>query len=278
MRSKAAKTFYFHADAHALGGFLETPSQQHIPLQSSLSLPSVGGHALVRTPAFNFEEIVSCRSAYTRVSGLQTGADGSSTTLITSVVEGLNILEVFTAERLVAQITVEHLTDGSFPRISFTGSTFEGFKVGGCDAQLSLNPTLAACGGAGFSGKLITYPLIRETGREQAAKLVEGIEHDESGESYRWLIERYGWMASAREIAADGFVLSSLVDSVDPAIPGRSFGHVIEVADFGTVFLGEVIAFPGSVQLTMVRAELGCAAKGRVSGPSAKVNGTMVPP
>jgi hypothetical protein len=163
MRSQAKKTFYFHADAHALGGFIESPTRQHIPLQASLSLPSVGGHAVNRSPAFNFEEIVSCRSAYTRVSGLQAGKDGSSTTLITSVVEGLNILEVFTAERLVAQITVEHPADRSLPRISFTGSTFEGLRIAGCEASLTLNASLTECGRTGFSRQSITYPLLRET-------------------------------------------------------------------------------------------------------------------
>jgi hypothetical protein len=232
----------------------------------------------MRTGAFNHEEIISCRSAYTRVSGQQTNSDGSSTTLITSVVEGLNIMEVFTVERLVAQITAEHTADGSFPRISFTGSHFEGLKIGGCDAALSMNASLTECSPTGFSGQPISYPLFRETGRKQAAKMIEGIKIDESGDSPQWLIERYGWMASDRDHSANGLVLCSLVDSVDPAIPGRSFGHVIEIPDFGTIFLGEVLAYPSSVRLSMIRAELGCATRGHISGGGAMVNGSTVPP
>ncbi len=277
MRSQVKKTFYFHADAHALGGVIESPFHQHIPLQACLSLPAVGGHAVMRTGAFNHEEIISCRSAYTRVSGQQTNSDGSSTTLITSVVEGLNIMEVFTVERLVAQITAEHTADGSFPRISFTGSHFEGLKIGGCDAALSLSASLTECSPTGFSRQPIAYPLFRETGRQQAAKLIEGIKIDESGDSPRWLIERYGWMADHNP-AANGLVLCSLVDSVDPAIPGRSFGHVVEVPDFGTIFLGEVLAYPSSVRLSMIRAELGCATRAQMSMGSVMVNGGTVPP
>ena len=37
-------------------------------------------------------------------------------TLVTSVVEGLNILEIVKAERIVAQISVEYPADGGFPR------------------------------------------------------------------------------------------------------------------------------------------------------------------
>ncbi len=71
MRSNVKKAFYFHADANSLGGFIEKPFQKVIPSQASASLPAVGGHVTTRTEAFNFEEIVSCRSAYTRVSGSQ---------------------------------------------------------------------------------------------------------------------------------------------------------------------------------------------------------------
>jgi hypothetical protein len=71
MRSSAKKTFYYHADANALGGFIEKPFQKIVPSQASVSLPSVGGQATTRTGEFNFEEIVSCRAAYTRVTGSQ---------------------------------------------------------------------------------------------------------------------------------------------------------------------------------------------------------------
>jgi hypothetical protein len=279
MRSDAKKSFYYHADANSLGGFIEKPFARIIPSQASVSLPAVGGFATTRTEAFNFEEIVSCRSAYTRVSGRQVEKDGPASVLVTSVVEGLNILEVVTAERLVAQVSVEYPTDGGFPRISFTGSHFERLRIGGCDASLALNSSLLECGrGAGFPREPITWPLFQETGRQQAAKLIKSVEGDDDRDAFRWLIERYGWMDSDRELGADGRVLCSLVDGVDRAIPGRSFGHVIEIPDFGRIFLGELLVFPASVQLSMIRAELGCNTTGGASGSSVRVNGTMVPP
>jgi hypothetical protein len=277
MRSEAEKAFYFHADANSLGGFIEKPFQKMVPAQASISLAAVGGHDTRRTEAFNFEEIVSCRSAYTRVSGRQATTGGSASTLITSVVEGLNILEVVTAERLVAQVSVEHKITGGFPLISFTGSLFEGLKIGGCDAPLTLNSSLLACGrGITTSPEGIRYPLFQETGRQQAAKLVKSIEADEEQEEFRWLIGRYGWMASAPP--PDGFVLCSLVDVVDPAIPGTSFGHVVEIPDFGRIFLGEILASPLSVRLSMIRAELGCGVSGGVNAAAAGGIGHMVPP
>ena len=133
MPSASPKTFYFHADANSLGGALETPHKKVVPSQASVALPAVGGHATARTEAFNCDEIVSCRAAYTRVTGGQVEEDGSWATLVTSVVEGLNILDTVKAERIVAQVSVEHPADGGNPTISLAGSHFDGMRLGGCD-------------------------------------------------------------------------------------------------------------------------------------------------
>ena len=77
------------------------------------------------------------------------------------------------------------------------------------------------------------------------------------------------------------YSLSSLfhtVTAVDDVIPGRVFGHVIELPAFGRIFLGEIVASPDIVQLTMLRAELGCAVSGSASAASVNGNGNRVPP
>jgi hypothetical protein len=278
MRSDAKKVFYFHADASALGGFIEKPFSKIVPSQASVSLPAVGGHDTSRADAFNFEEIVSFRSAYTRVSGGGDQKDGPWSTLVTSVVEGLNLLEVVKAERIVAQVTITHPANGGFPIISLTGSHFDRLQIGGRDAVVTLNPTLLeGWSEAGAPRKPITWPLLQETGRQQAAKLVKGVKSD-GGDPFRWLIERYGWMASDRKQGTDGFALCSLVDGIGRAIPGRSFGHVLEIPDFGRIFFAEVLASPVSLQLSMIRAELGCGVNGQVEVAAARGIGHSVPP
>ena len=69
MRLECQKISYFHADANSLGGYIEEPFHKHLPPQASASFPSVGGHVTTRTEAFNFEGVISCRSASTRISG-----------------------------------------------------------------------------------------------------------------------------------------------------------------------------------------------------------------
>jgi hypothetical protein len=55
--------------------------------------------------------------------------------------------------------------------------------------------------------------------------------------------------------------------------PARSFGHVIHVPDFGTIFLAELKVNHNSFHLTMIRLELGCIADGRGSIVTCSVNG-----
>jgi hypothetical protein len=279
MRSNANKTYYFHAEANPLGGFIEKPFERHIPSQASVSLPAVGGHATARIESFNFEEIVSCRSAYTRVTGKQVEEGGSWFTVVTSVVEGLNILEVVTAERIVAQVAVEHPFDGGTPRISFAGSRFEQLKIGGTDVSPVLNAGLLAHGaGPGSSRNPVGWHLFQETGSQQAAKLIKSVSADDDRDAHKWIVERYGWLASKRKPGEHGCVLCSLVDGVDRAIPGKSFGHVAHIPHFGRIIFGEVLAFPESIQLSMIRAELGCATKGGLNVACVAENGSTFPP
>jgi hypothetical protein len=269
MRSDAKKVFYFNADANSLGGFIETPFQRIVPSQASVSLPPVGGHATTRTETFNFEGIISCRSAYTRVTGTQVAPDGPWSTTVTSVVEGLNILEVITAERLVAQLSVVYPRDGRYLEISVAGSHFDRLRLGGCDAFPKLNPTLLCEAKA-----RLEFTVFQQTGREQARKIVENPEACREG--FGWVLDRFRWMAEGPEEKQS--VLCSLVDGLDGAVPGTAFGHAVEIPDFGRIFLGELLVCPGSIQFALVRAELGCSVSGGVSACSAKANGGTVPP
>jgi len=269
MASTVNKVHYFHAEANSFGGFIEQPIKQQVPAQASASLPAVGGHVTNRTEAFTFQGIVSCSGAYTRVSGRHLETDGTPSTLVTSVVEGLNLLEIVTADRVVAQVSIEHPAGGD-PVVTFTGSRFEGLKIGGQDASLTLNSGLLD-GGAGTSP--VTWSLFQKTGRQQAAKLVKSAQS--GGAAYQWVVDRYSWIAPAK---APGSILCSLVDGVGSAVPGKSFGHVMDIPSFGKVIFGEVFAFPASVHLSMIRAELGSPTSGGLNFASAHVNGSTWPP
>jgi hypothetical protein len=262
--------FQLHASANALGGALKTPHKKVIPSQASSALPAVGGHTTSRTESFNCDEIVRCRSAYTRVTSSQEDEpNGSWVTLVSSVVEGLNILDAVKAERIVGQISIEHPADGSPVTFSLAGSHFDGLKLGGLDVSPTLNPALLGVG----SGDGVGFSVFQQTGNVQAGKIVQNAK---SGKNAQWVLDRFNWMTAKPK--GDAEILCSLVDGIAQAVPGRCFGHAVEIPHFGKIFLGEMLVGPSSVQLSMVRAELGCATTGSVAVSAAAARGGHYPP
>lgn len=207
------KFYSFRADANALGGHLEEPCEKCIPTLAPVCLPAVGGVAMARSEAFTLDEIVRISSAYTRVSGRQ-HADGSASILITAAVEGVNILEVVTARRVVGQVSILVPEKGPL-QISLIGSRFEGLQLAGRECRPKPNP-------------------------------------------------RQEWITRDPK---SGNILSSLIDGLEEdGDPKTSHGgHVVHIPGFGRIALGEVRLSGDSVQLVMIRADLGCPVKGGVT-------------
>jgi hypothetical protein len=265
MQSNKQKRFYsFRADASALGGFLDEPFEKIIPVLAPVSLPAVGGFATARSEAFNLEEIVSCASASTRVSGRE-HADGSISILVTATVERLNILEVLTAERIVSQLSIS-ISNAKEPlNFSLAGSCFEGLRIAGRDRRPKLNSRLHQPGsGKSSHGLTLTCQDIWQTGRDQAANLINGFEGGASPGAGQWAKARHEWMTSKRP-ADDGTVLCSLMDGFEGAGPTDGCGHIVEIPGFGRFILGELVVSRKSIQLVAIRAELGCPVFGQIS-------------
>src|SRR5580704_12321411 len=99
------KTYHYNAHAFGLSAQFDRPVQRQIEVQAATALPISGGHGNSRINNFKFEEFVAFDAAYSHVSGSQNKKDESYTTLVTSTIEGLNILDMVTADRLVARIS-----------------------------------------------------------------------------------------------------------------------------------------------------------------------------
>jgi hypothetical protein len=241
---------------------LEEPFQKIIPTLAPVSLPAVGGFATARSEAFNLDDIISCSSAYTRVSGREHPANGLISILITSAVEGLNILEVVTAERIVAQVSMSIPNDKGPLKFSLAGSRFEGLRLAGRDTRLNLNAVLQQPdNGKSGHGSPLTWQDIQKAGRDQAKKLISSYQKRPDQDAYQWAQNRHGWMTSVPQPGDGGNVLCSLVDGVEDAGPNESC-HIVEIPGFGRIFLGELRVSRNSVQLVMIRAELGCPVNG----------------
>ncbi len=265
------RVHYFHADASSLGGALDHPVHKIVPSQAAVSLPSTGGFTSKRSGSFNFDEIVSCGGTFTHASGGRSLKNGAFTTLVTSAVDKLNILEIVTADRVVGQISIEHPREGHDPKVTFVGSQFINLRIGGVPVEPVMNLGLLTPE-EGYPG----CPWIRHEGFLQRVREQHRLRH-EGKKVPAWAVDRYAWIESPKGIEERGHVVCSIVDSLKGEIPGKSFGHVVEIEEFGKFFFGEVIVSHGAFQLTMVRAELGCAVHGSIGVASARGNGNTIP-
>src|SRR5580692_5797073 len=134
------KPHYFHAEAHALKGKLDVPvdaeirPQAFVKLAGTLAELSNGeeqrNYFSQHAKNFRLEGVISYAAAHTQVSGHASRKHpGASVTLSTSVVEDLNVLNVVTADRVVAQISTTHFQGQDAPEVTFLGTHFENLRI-----------------------------------------------------------------------------------------------------------------------------------------------------
>jgi hypothetical protein len=257
-----AKGFYsFRADANALGGFLEQPDRKPIPTLAPVSLPCVGGFAMARSEAFTLDNIVSCSAAYSRVSG-QENDDRSISILVTAVIEGLNLLDVVEADRIVAKLWIEIPRARGHLKVSTAGSRFEGLRLQGRPRDPKLNPTLQKwekqCDEQG-PAKVATAENIWQIGKDQAETVTKAFAGSDNA---AWAKNRFKWMQA--ETQTNSSALCSLVDGFATDKPAHC-GHVVVIPGFGRFFFGELLLTADSAQLVSIRADLGCPVQGQIT-------------
>lgn len=282
----------YHAETAALHGNLERPLDQKVPPQTYLKLKEHGGYISQHSDIYRLEGLVSFSAAYGQVAGSEEvkKAGHGWVTLATSVIENLNILEVVTADRVVAQISTEHPQEGYIPRITFLGSRFENLRVAGQLIDVPIDPYVLwdeeialehkERDGMRLKRNLGIHrhdvadlhppedlpPSFPDFTPHPAAdpKRHECIHASLVGESKQ---DRGGWLPH-----------------IFKEQPAR---HIIDVPHFGRIYLGliclEHYEFVGEiphqtrVALSMIKVKLGCAATGSGSFAMARTNGSSRP-
>jgi hypothetical protein len=239
--------FHFHALAHALSGEFRHPVWSIIPARASAALPTIGGHAAAEERAFHFQDFVCFKSAHTFVSGKRR-RDETFVTHASTVVKGLNILGMVTADRIVSRLTSVHRPKEPEGHIIADDSRFEGLKINGQDVKVTLrHDLLVKC--------------------ETFADLAKGIAGDKKSGKIVALDED-------RKVA-----VCSLVEKIETKLGGvDSKQHVIEVKNFGRIFLAEIFAAPGTRTLTMLKLELGSPHVADMTSCETTTNGQPPPP
>jgi hypothetical protein len=265
---------YYHAKAEVLSAMLEQPIDEDIPPQALVELPESGKYQYEKADPFRLKGVISYESGYTQVSGHKSLKKGHGfTTLATSAVEGLNVLDVVTADRVVGQISTEHPVDGQVPSVTFLGTRFDNLRIGGHKVEIDRN--LSIIGPRhGDDRSYFDDPGV-------LARMEQQYERFNATGVPEWVSERYRWDRTA--VQREGRAECSLVNGIGGA-PGTSVGHVIDVPHFGKIFLGELTVKRDinpdptepnlyTFSLTMIRLEMGCLAQGNAKVVALDTNG-----
>ena len=305
----------YHAEAHVLSGNLKHPIDQPIEHHARVVLEKTRRDSHIRQSVeeTTLEGLISFKAGHTRASGTRIekkdlwGNDHSGwVTLSTSVIEGLNVFEVITADRMVAQVSTEHaLTSGHVPKVTFLGTRFENLRVAGYPVQIELDFTFCGEKPEGDRPYLQDRSFLDRVQRQLdsvagAKGLPETLEKQYKAKIAH--IDDLKKRANGRTKGErNGYpkLECSLVKSIGP-IPGvKTFGNIIFIPDFGTVSLAEVEVGiqpshdgfsdkmrGGSPQeprnsnyftLNMLNMHLGCIGSGTVVTGSVTANGHTHP-
>lgn len=262
-----AKRYIFDGNAIAAAGQIRHPFHDTIAVQAGSTLPSIGGIASARSDGFRFKDVLSFASAYTNVIGRET-QKGVFETISVSVVEKFNLLDVVTCDRIVARVAGKHPGNpGGPPESSIIpeGSRFEGLRIGNVHFDmLEVAPAyFCRADRATFSGLQAALEDEEERRQLQALSLPAP--------------DGTPVALPAAGQAADVLAFSIALGKTD-AQDQLGSPLVFQLAQFGTVHLGEFFCYPTSRHLVMLRAELGCPYDGDVSACEAIVDGGPYPP
>jgi hypothetical protein len=226
-------------------------------VQAASALPITGGHGNARVENFQFREFISFRKGYTHVSGALQEDDGSHNTLVTATVESLNLLDIVTADRIVARVYSKHGANDREAKFTIVGSKFENLRIAGCDVKLELD----------------MVPFEKTPTFEEALK-----DFDNKGDFYKIAHDPFKTGQSIQKPNPYGAFLCSCVKEMSTTCPGVTrTGHCFHVPGFGKIFLGEVLIKYGERVVTMIRFDLGSSIGGGGSGISGGSNGQHYP-
>jgi hypothetical protein len=270
----------YHAEAHALEADLQTPIRTPIKPQAYVKVHGdTPAYLSERAIDFRLEGLFSFKHAYTQAAGtVSLKGDGNWVTLATAVIEGFNVLDVVTADRIVSQISTDYPLDGYVPEVTFLGTRFEGLKIAGRPVNVTLDRNFL--GGKPKNGD--TYGGDEEFRRkvnDQRTKVCKG--------APKRITDRYNQIPlnSSPEETFE----CSLVQDVRDCELGTPYGHVIDIPHFGRIHLAVVRLERGryttttgvhpkiTIKLTMVELDLGCSTHGSGGGGVTIVNGTGAP-
>jgi hypothetical protein len=241
MTQPEKQRFLYNASATAFAGTVLEPHNEIIEGHAATCLSIDGGSSTAKSDGFNYRDIFSFASAITFLTGRRT--ENAWETLVTTEIQKLNILNVITADAVVAKLVSkqEHGKPNG-----------EGKLIGPESTHLPL--------GSYFVNLRINGALVTTVPGEMCT-------------------EAFSTYSKAKRGRADEVIFDSVFENV--SVENKSLSvekNVITVPGFGRVTLGELIVLERERRLTMIHAELGSPVSANLSVAYSHGNGIPFPP
>ncbi len=250
--------FLYHAEAVAASGYVTLPINEVMEIQASIALPMIGGHGSAHARDFHHRNYFSFDRADSHVVGSFSEKDHAHGTLATSTIEGLNIMDVVTCDKIVARITTKHPATGADSSFIPLGSRFENLRIAGHKIDVDLATDL-------FAEHHSWAKLTTAHGKDKKVRAeINKLSLTQRGDG--GFPEQRGMMACT---------LARNLDNLPGGLTRK--GHGIYVPHFGTVYLGEYYLTASYHRLLMLHVDLGCSVEGCYGAGGAGGNGSPPP-
>jgi hypothetical protein len=277
----------YHASAYSVAAEFERPKKHSLSPQASVVLAGHGGHGSSSASAYNADGLISFKNAYSEVGGSFDDCHDIHTTHAWSVVEGLNVADMLTADRVVARMAVYHSEkDACETSYDITGSYFENLRIAGHPVDVKL--ATHVFNDHDTYSKLARGHRTRKTDEWLVGGKLKHLKNTQLAEledEYHALIGISGlvneWKKKTKRPADRGSYWFSPANDFNWIAQGGSpeilgFGSIICIPKFGVIRLAEMVVHHHSRTLRMFRVQMCSSGHGGSDGGT--TTGGSTPP
>ena len=245
---QAIERFRYHAATLGVSGRIRKPFHHAICPQADLNLPESGGYVHSRVDNFNFLDLITFDRAIAFAAGSFSEKDDAFDATAAVTIEGLNIFNMITADRVTARIASSHPRSGAEPRITPIGSSFENLRIAGYKVEVDLavdtfaefdtaSELRSACESADLSDRMQPHALNTDRAADEMS---------------------FTLVRSLRGLGKEIYVS----------------GNEIRIRDFGVVRLAEIFISERKRRISMVQFNLGSTPDSEGQAGGAEGNGS----
>jgi hypothetical protein len=267
-------TFLYHAHASALGGAITRPVVQPINAPAVSVLTASGGYQSTVVDGYRLENILSFSKAVTQVSGSK--GSNAYNAFASVEIEGLNIENEVTADRIVGKLSTTTPFDGDMPEFSVGGCQFINLRIGGVliepvlaiDLYTRLNK-LSTLDAAWADPKNKDYNDLRTAVRQWYLPQAEIDKEEKDPNAYP---------IKPQEKTRDGMIRCSLIKEFSGSLAHVTrTGMMLQLPNFGKIIIGEMFIGKYTRRLNMIRMQLGSPVEGDGTVGNLDLNGITYP-